>query len=557
MYLPKLELIGSIRSAGPDPGPCLSPRAWWLALALASVALVVPLALTPMPPLLDYPNHLARMVVLERGAADPVLSAMYVADWHILPNIAIDMLMPPLLHVLPLHVVGRLFIALALLLPFAGTVVLHRTLFGRRSLWPFAAVLVVYNQILFLGFLNYLIGLGLALFGTALWVRMAPLPATRLVVAAILAVALFFCHLIALAMYGLLLFAVEMGAWWDRPASQHRRIASFATLMTWLAVPFVIPAVLYLRSPLADAPGGVAWFGRMKLHGVFGPFITYNLGLDLLAMFAVGIFLAWCWWQGHLLVARAGAIGFGILMVLYALVPFEARGTGFIDQRLPPLGALLVFAITQPYGLKRPLAPVAGVVLAMIAMARLTDIGAVWIGHNRDLVAFQQVIAGIRPAENVLAVAVRQTDVPQFGAGQPRSRFLRALNLTSIMHLPALVLIERDAFWPLLFTAATKQPLRVRPAYAGLAVEEGLVPSYRALEAAAADGAPPRDAPYLAHWQRDFDYVLLLHAGKLPLQDQPLLPGRLELLKQADVAALYRVHRPDEQREPTPAIAIP
>ncbi len=85
------------------------------------------------------------MLVLERGADDPVLSAMYAVDWHILPNIAIDVLLPPLLHVLPLDVAGRLFIALALLLPFIGTVALHRSLFGRRSLWPFAAVLVVYN----------------------------------------------------------------------------------------------------------------------------------------------------------------------------------------------------------------------------------------------------------------------------------------------------------------------------------------------------------------------------------------------------------------------------
>jgi hypothetical protein len=467
------------------------------------------------------------------------------------------MLMPPLLRVLPLHVVGRLFIALALLLPFVGTVVLHRTLFGRRSLWPFAAVLVIYNQILFLGFLNYLIGLGLALFGAVLWIRMASVPARRLVVAAILAVALFFCHLIALAMYGLLLLAVEVGAWWERPSGQRRRISAIADPITRLAVPFVIPALLYLRSPLADAPGGVAWSGRMKLHGVFGPFITYNLGLDLLGMFAAGVFLAWCWWRGHLLVARAGAIGLGILLVLYALMPFEARGTGFIDQRLPPLGALLVFAITQPYGLMRRFGIVAGVAFAMIATARLADIGAVWTEHNRDLAAFQQVIAGIRPAENVLAVAVLQTDIPRFNAGQPRSRFLRALNLTSIMHLPALVLIEHDAFWPLLFTAVAKQPLRVRPAYAGLAVDEGLVPSYRALEVAAAGGALPRDAPYLAHWQRDFDYVLLLHAGKLPLQDQPLLPGRLELLKQADVAALYRVRRSDGPSQATPAIARP
>ena len=86
------------------------------------------------------------------------------------------------------------------------------------------------------------------------------------------------------------------------------------------------------------------------------------------------------------------------------------------------------------------------------------------------------------------------------------------------------------------------------------AAPEGLVPSYRELAVAAAGGPLPQDAPYLAHWQRDFDYVLLLYAGKL---DRPLLPDLLEPVRQADIAALYRVRHPNRraQRRSTPPAA--
>jgi hypothetical protein len=228
-------------------------------------------------------------------------------------------------------------------------------------------------------------------------------------------------------------------------------------------------------------------------------------------------------------------------------MPFGAAGTGYVDQRLPPMAGLLLFAATLPHGLAPSLRRIATAALAAIAVVRLAAIGLVWAGHNADLAAFRQVIAGIRPAERVLPVQIEAADVPQFHAGQPRSRFV-LIDQPSIEHLPALVLIEHDAFFPLLFTAAAKQPLRVRDAYAGSAAPEGLVPSYRELAVAAAGGPLPRDAPYLAHWQRDFDYVLLLYAGKLAAADRPLLPDILEPVRQADIAALYRIRHPQPQR---------
>ncbi len=67
---------------------------------------------------------------------------------------------------------GKVFIALTFALLAGGTMALHAALHRRWSPWPLLAVFFLYNSVFLWGFLNYLFGLGLALFACALWVRL-------------------------------------------------------------------------------------------------------------------------------------------------------------------------------------------------------------------------------------------------------------------------------------------------------------------------------------------------------------------------------------------------
>jgi hypothetical protein len=194
-----------------SPGRTSPSALWWSTLAALIAVLLVPLFLTEIPPLLDYPNHLARMHILSRLPGDADLARIYGTVWRIVPNIGIDLAMPALMHVLPLMVAGKVFVALALILPLVGVVALHRALFGAVSYWPLAAGLVAYNRLFFSGFLNFLIGVGLALLGAALWRALRERPAPlRVGSAVVVAIVIFFCHLIAVAFYGLLLIGLEL-----------------------------------------------------------------------------------------------------------------------------------------------------------------------------------------------------------------------------------------------------------------------------------------------------------------------------------------------------------
>jgi hypothetical protein len=65
--------------------------------AVAAYTVLVALTLSPLlftsvPPLVDYPDHLARMWILVHGSEN------YQANWHLLPALAMDLIVPPLAH---------------------------------------------------------------------------------------------------------------------------------------------------------------------------------------------------------------------------------------------------------------------------------------------------------------------------------------------------------------------------------------------------------------------------------------------------------------------------
>jgi hypothetical protein len=196
---------------------------------------------------------------------------------------------------------------------------------------------------------------------------------------------------------------------------------------------------------------------------------------------------------------------------------------GFAPRALPPRSAI---ALTVSFG--------------TIFLLRTALLTSVWLGQNQDVADFRRVISQVAPASRVLVVTLRRPDNIAYWDRMPRHRF--AFGMASFMHLPGMLVIERDSIWPQLFTAASMQPLAVRPDYRDVTMGESLLPDYHAL---AFDDPPPaftRDAPYLTHWASKFDYVLVMAAGGAG-DLAALRPDRLDLLDRTDIAALMRVRK--------------
>jgi hypothetical protein len=514
--------------------------------------LLAPLFLTEMPPLLDYPNHLARMEILCRLPGDADLAKIYGTNWRIVPNIGIDLTMPAVTYVLPLMASGKIFVALALILPLAGVIALHRAVFQTASYWPLAAGLVAYNRLFFSGFLNFLIGVGLALLAAALWIAWRERPAWQRVGSAVMAaVVIFFCHLIAVAFYGLLLLAVELVRFWWMRRLGRGTVAPLASVM----VPFVIPAILYLRTPISggDTSGGhgvidalkhyywalAAGPPGLKLYGLMGPFLTYNRLLDAAAAVLVLAVLALFALQRRLTISPPLVGAPALLLIAYPLVPFFLMQTAWVDQRMPILAGFVLFAGTWPRVRSGRTARLMLAAFAVAILARTFVIGEVWSVHDAQIADFRQVIAPVQPGDRVLVVQTERNADPDAMVNRPDDVHTMLVN-DATMHLPALLVIEHKAFWPLLFTAPTKQPVKVNPPYDAISLPEGELPWAGGL--GDLDPATLKWAPYLSEWQRKFDWVLVLNPQDA--QEGYSLPfDQLERVSAGKVAVLYRIKR--------------
>jgi len=126
------------RDAGPlrTDHPIIKEKGRRLPMAAAALfaAAMIPLLLTPVLPLIDFTNHLARFFVLSRIGASDFLQAHYQTHWVLLPNIGADLLAVPLLHVLPPLIAGHAIVIVILAMLYGGVLYFRRALTGERSL---------------------------------------------------------------------------------------------------------------------------------------------------------------------------------------------------------------------------------------------------------------------------------------------------------------------------------------------------------------------------------------------------------------------------------------
>ncbi len=489
----------------------------WLLCAI----LAAPLLLVDVPPLLDYPNHLARLFLASSGAGDPVLGRMFVSRWAIIPNLAADLIAPPLFLLFPVHVVGRLLIALGVLLPVLGTVAYHRVVFRESSWWPLASALVAYNAALLLGFLNFVIALGLALLLAAAWIAGRPArPLATVLLTVPGAVLLFVCHLMGLAFFAVLIATYEAEQAWRhglRWPEIWRRAGAVAVV---LALPFA----LFVASPFQQAEGELGWLPLdLKLVQLIFPFLNYDFPLDVATACLVIGFAALCLAMRWGSLRLHSGVALVLLGVLGAVAPFGFKGTMALDARFAIMVGFLTFAGMSPARLPRPVAALAIAGFGCVFAVRMAVLAMNWHGHAADLAQLRAVIAAVPAGATVDVTTVTPAEAPEYWRHAPRGRMLSD-GSTLDAHLPALLLIERRAFWPFLFAEPSQQPIALRPDYQRLADQTG--------------GMRPHLA--VADSVCGFDYLLLLDAGGEP-DLAHYDAARLELVRARDAAALFRV----------------
>jgi hypothetical protein len=131
---------------------------------------------------------------------------------------------------------------------------------------------------------------------------------------------------------------------------------------------------------------------------------------------------------------------------------------------------------------------------------------------------------------------------PSLQPTAPKSRYLGIIGIPTYLHMGALVVIERRAFYPLIFADVNQHPLRVARAYEQLSDPSGVPPSLLLLGIDPIPSLTLEQFPYLADWRRQFDYVLVLNASQAG-DLRGFLPESLVLLRETPIAALFRIRK--------------
>lgn len=525
-------------------GRALSSAARWrLAFVALFAALAAPLFVVDVPPILDYPNHLARLFFMAHPD-DPFLSRFYAVRWGVIPDIAIDAVVPWLMRICDVHVAGKLMLAGVLLLTMGSVAAYSRAVFGRRLAWPLASALVAYNAAFLLGFLNFVVAVDLGMLFAAGWIAFRDRrPAWTIALASLATVALFFAHLTGLAFFLVLVGSSEAEiafAAWRRGAGLFR---TSAVRIAWALPLLVGPLALYKFTGFSDATGDFNWtLWDVKAWQVVAGFINYDLPLDLATAAAVVGLIVACLALRRGRIAPKAALALGFLGVLYAALPFSLKGTHWLDLRPAIMVGLLMFAAFTPERIPARVFAVAAFALVAIFALRMGEVTRVWTAHQADLDQLRSVIADVPPGARVFVVDIPTKEAPDYWAAAPPGRLL-SVNRRLDFHMVALLAIERRAFWAGLFADPAQQPVVRRQPYDDLAHLYWKMPTHAQL---AADHIAP-GGPGKSLFERfvcTADYVLVTEAGADP-DPQKFGAGWLDLLRATDMAALYKV-RPAE-----------
>jgi len=309
------------------------------ALVLCPV-LLAPIWVVAFPPLLDYPNHLARSFVLLH-LHDPAFhfSRFFRADWGLYPYLGMDGALAILGRVFPIETAGRVFLSICVLaVPASAWFFLEQANPGEvaTSAW---ALLIAFNLFFLEGFLNFDLSIAVGFAALGLWLRWLAKPGIGRWTATLLVFTLlYFTHLLGFGIAGLIVVAYL--AFFRRPFRDW--IWSGTLALPGLALYLHSSRVgLSLKNIAFRSTGEKLESLGLILHG-------YWPLLDWISLAAIAIWFVAGWWRNpeFRLNQRWLAIA-AFLFAMFWAIPWMWGEGSDLDIRVLPVLFVVIFSTVR------------------------------------------------------------------------------------------------------------------------------------------------------------------------------------------------------------------
>ena len=515
---PRSDRNSSMRTDDASAGTPAAPRSpgssvriVLVAAVLAALTITAPFLLTQTPALIDYPNHLARVFILNNWHEDPSLQAYYQLAWGVLPNLGFDLAGSALAHVVSIFPTGQIILIAAIVMMLSGVLAVSAALHGGTPrLFSVFGSLFVTSQPFMFGFINLMLGFGLALWGIASWLRLRARPLPLVLVCFVpFALLLFFVHLFAFAAYGVVLAGIEITVL----ARARWTTAALKRVTVLAASQLAIPACLLLfasPTPVSSSAMGDQ-IARLRTI-VMAPFRNESDVLDVAAFLAVVTLIVVGFLARRLLVAREMRLPLIMLAVLCLLMPNTLATSSNGAMRLPVFFCLLLAASGSWRTTSRPLVAVGAAAFAVLLAARAGVVAASFVQGAGFVAEVRQALVQVPRGARIAAMTVTSPE-----AHRTRAEWL---------HVICYAVIDRSAFVPSLFAFAEQQPVNFTPRMRGLA--------YPPEQFVSRPGQPLQSDVFA-----NLDYLMLINPTAL----RTALPDDLTLMASGREFNLYAVRR--------------
>lgn len=443
------------------------PYLSWGWPVLLTVLIGLPLGAVTYAPLNDFPFHLARMRILYEVSIGGPLSQFYAFNSFLVPNVGMDVVILGLERLgLGTEAATNAFLIGLMLLWIGGAEFLHATIFRRRGLIAgLLAAALFYNAIFNWGFLNYLLAVALLPWAVGLFLRTAQSSVlARIAVGLGTSILLYFAHMVGLAIYTLIVVALELQWCWSairgNPALAARRFAA-------VLVPAAVMAAIFIAlSPTAEAAGdpvryegfrSLLGFFRYKLSLPFTALETGNTIVDIVSAAAIVAIGCAAGITGPLRSKRGIGIALLALLAVIWISPSGAFGALYIDLRLP-VALFLLGACAIDFSQHRHRKAIAAALLGLV-IVRSGLIAAEWRRDEAVERQFTQAYQALAPSSLLFAAEIDLASHPA------RDRLWWH---PPVGHDVSLATVTNRVFVPATWADRGQQPIAVKPGYADL-----------------------------------------------------------------------------------------
>jgi hypothetical protein len=426
-----------------DWGIFASGRGLTALFILFSVVAVVPIWMVKYPPMVDYPNHLARAFVLHH-LHDPNYNFgnWFAPDWGPNPYFLADFLLQLFQYALGIYAAGKLMLTLCVLgLPWATLFFLRRANPGNDylALWAFV---VAYNPNMLMGFMSFELSIALCFVVVGVWLDFVRTGKTSTwLLTLVLTTLLFLTHLGGFAIAGVALTIYTLTT------------SGISRQLLWAELLFVPGGAFFLYGKLHGWAGrGLdyqAWVFNQKFRTMLTPFQGYSRAVEAVILLGLAVTAVYFFARREKLKIHAPWIAVClVILAVHWIVPDRYGDLGFVNTRFCIFAFLFALAIPSFNGPRNWLVAMA----SLIFLLHTAQVGQHFLSVQTRLAKIANTFQTIPDRSLVLAYTAK-------GDG--------AWVDSTDLHFWAYGVIDRGWISPSLFHQNGVQPLGLRvPMYA-------------------------------------------------------------------------------------------